>query len=78
MYRCSAKYLWKRIPNDIKTSHPGLPQLWTVGQHMWKRDYPATYAALSAVSWPDDIAEIMKALSGKIFNTCHLWSSIFW
>ncbi|CAG9769083.1 unnamed protein product [Ceutorhynchus assimilis] len=57
---CNAKFLWKRIPVSIKTSYPELGQIWTVGQHLWKSDFPATYKALNAVNWTETVDEIMK------------------
>ncbi|CAG9833784.1 unnamed protein product [Diabrotica balteata] len=57
---CNAKYLWKRIPPTVKTSTPELAHIWAVGQSMWKRDFPAIYTALNAVTWSDIVADIMK------------------
>ncbi|XP_066258591.1 COP9 signalosome complex subunit 8 [Euwallacea similis] len=57
---CNAKFLWKRIPANIKTANPELSHIWTVGQHLWKSDFPSTYKALNAVNWSDTVAEIMK------------------
>ncbi|KAF5282720.1 hypothetical protein FQR65_LT02717 [Abscondita terminalis] len=63
---CNAKYLWKRIPINVKSSNPELGNIWTVGQHMWKRDFPSIYKALNAVTWSDSVAEIMKILHEKV------------
>ncbi|KAJ8958872.1 hypothetical protein NQ318_019639 [Aromia moschata] len=57
---CNAKYLWKRIPQSVKASTPELANIWAVGQHMWKRDFPAIYKALEAVTWSDTVGPIMK------------------
>ncbi|XP_056634453.1 COP9 signalosome complex subunit 8 [Diorhabda carinulata] len=56
---CNAKFLWKRIPNSVKTSTPELANIWAVGKSMWKRDFPAIYQALN-VTWSDTVADIMK------------------
>lgn len=64
MPRCNAKYLWKRIPPDIKNATPELGHIWAVGQNMWKRDYAGIYKALNAVTWSDTVADIMKEVQG--------------
>jgi len=53
-------FLWKRIPASVKSANPELGQIWTVGQHLWKSDFPATYKALNAVTWSETVGEIMK------------------
>lgn len=63
-FSCNAKYLWKRIPQSVKGSTPELTEIWAVGQSMWKRDFPAIYKALNAVTWSDTVAEVMKQLEG--------------
>ncbi|ENN74403.1 COP9 signalosome complex subunit 8 [Dendroctonus ponderosae] len=57
---CNAKFLWKRIPASVKTAAPELGQIWAVGHHLWKSDFPATYQALNAVKWSENVAEIMQ------------------
>lgn len=80
---CNAKYLWKRIPASVKTSHPELQNVWKVGQRMWQRDFPGTYVALNE-QWSNDVAEIMQKILGKFHlklyfdlhsNTCKNSSS---
>lgn len=62
---CYAKYLWKRIPAGVKCGSAELRHVWTVGQHMWKRDWPAVHAALN-INWSEDVAEVMNALKEKV------------
>ncbi|XP_043466812.1 COP9 signalosome complex subunit 8 [Leptopilina heterotoma] len=62
---CYAKYLWKRIPDSVKSSSAELCHVWTVGQHMWKRDWPAVHAALN-VNWSEDVDEVMNALKENV------------
>jgi hypothetical protein len=64
--RCYAKYLWKRIPLNIKNSCSDVRSIWTVAQKMWQRDWPAVHIALN-VEWNKNVAEIMNALKGKLF-----------
>lgn len=62
---CQAKYLWKRIPADLKTENEELQRIWTVGQHMWQRNWPEVHAALN-IDWTIDVRDIMAALKDKI------------
>ncbi|XP_051156281.1 COP9 signalosome complex subunit 8 [Leptopilina boulardi] len=62
---CYAKYLWKRIPDNVKSNSAELCHVWTVGQHMWKRDWPAVHAALN-VNWSEDVIEVMNALKENV------------
>nr|CAD7201044.1 unnamed protein product [Timema douglasi] len=58
---CNAKYLWKRIPQNVKTSHAELGLIWKVGQKLWMRDFPGVYTSL-AVDWSENVSQIMQAL----------------
>ncbi|XP_076643558.1 COP9 signalosome subunit 8 [Halictus rubicundus] len=62
---CNAKYLWKRIPADVKTENTELKQIWVVGQCMWQRDWAAVHAALNA-EWSTDVSNIMNALKDNV------------
>lgn len=61
---CNAKYLWKRIPQTVKSTHPEIHNVWKVGQKMWQRDFPGIYEALNK-QWSNDLAEIMQKLLGE-------------
>ncbi|XP_076765328.1 COP9 signalosome subunit 8 [Xylocopa sonorina] len=62
---CNAKYLWKRIPADLKSGSAELGQIWVVGQRMWQRDWPAVHVALNA-DWSEDVSNIMAALKDNV------------
>lgn len=62
---CNAKFLWKRIPSDIKAGDEELKRIWLVAKRMWKRDWPAVHVALNT-EWSDDIKEIMVSLKCKV------------
>ncbi|XP_043256399.1 COP9 signalosome complex subunit 8 [Colletes gigas] len=62
---CNAKYLWKRIPANLKTRSTELKQIWVVGQRMWQRDWHAVHAALN-VEWSKDVSDIMAALKDNV------------
>lgn len=63
-FRCNAKFLWKRIPPDVKSSNAELERIWAVGQCMWKRDFAGVYKALSGKTWSENVAEIMQHVQG--------------
>ncbi|XP_015608883.1 COP9 signalosome complex subunit 8 [Cephus cinctus] len=62
---CNAKYLWKRIPANIKSKSTELGRIWVVGQRMWQRDWPAVHTALNA-EWSEHIFSIMNALKDSV------------
>ncbi|XP_011629734.1 COP9 signalosome complex subunit 8 [Pogonomyrmex barbatus] len=62
---CNAKYLWKRIPSDMKTANEELGRVWTVGQCMWQRNWPAVHTALN-VEWSEDVKDVMTALKDNV------------
>lgn len=57
----SAKFMWKRIPQAIKSENAELSLIWALGQKMWQRDLPATYEALRK-DWSDNVKAIMAAI----------------
>lgn len=66
-HRCNAKFLWKRIPSDIKAGDEELKRIWLVAKRMWKRDWPAVHVALNT-EWSDDIKEIMVSLKCELIS----------
>lgn len=62
---CNAKFLWQRIPADMKATHEDLKRIWIVGQRMWQRNWPAVHMALN-VEWSEDVKEIMTALKDNV------------
>ncbi|XP_076441273.1 COP9 signalosome complex subunit 8-like [Babylonia areolata] len=61
----SCKFLWKRIPNNIKQANTELGLIWEVGQCMWKRNYPGIYEALKK-DWSESVKPIMNALTENV------------
>ncbi|XP_054719758.1 COP9 signalosome complex subunit 8-like [Uloborus diversus] len=57
----NAKYLWKRIPRNIKEDNSELGKIWTVGQKLWQCD-STVYASL-AEEWPDHVKPILSAIT---------------
>ncbi|XP_041056002.1 COP9 signalosome complex subunit 8 isoform X1 [Carcharodon carcharias] len=60
--RNTARYLWKRIPQAIKTANPELGAIWSVGQRIWQRDFPGIYTVISSHQWSETIQPIMEEL----------------
>uniref|UniRef100_A0A3B3SLR9 COP9 signalosome complex subunit 8 n=1 Tax=Paramormyrops kingsleyae TaxID=1676925 RepID=A0A3B3SLR9_9TELE len=58
----NARYLWKRIPQAIKTANPELIAIWAVGQRIWQRDFPGIYSSIAAHQWSESIQPVMEAL----------------
>ncbi|XP_037297646.1 COP9 signalosome complex subunit 8 [Manduca sexta] len=63
---CNAKFLWKRIPQNITSSNPEITAIWSVGQKLWKKDLPGTYQTLAAYNWTEPVANIIRALEEKV------------
>lgn len=76
LFRCNAKFLWKRIPQNIITGNPDISAVWAVSQKLWKKDLPGTYQALAAYNWVEPIAPIIRALEGNLLFALNLISTI--
>lgn len=62
-YSTSAKFLWKRIPPEIKTANNELSIIWQVGKLMWKKNYSEIYSAInSCPAWPNHLKNIMNLI----------------
>ncbi|KAF8774116.1 COP9 signalosome complex subunit 8-like isoform X1 [Argiope bruennichi] len=62
----NAKFLWKRIRENIKEENPELGKLWTVGQKLWQCDSDV-YVAL-AEEWPEHLKPIVSAIKDVTRN----------
>ncbi|XP_050545166.1 COP9 signalosome complex subunit 8-like [Daktulosphaira vitifoliae] len=61
---CSAKFLWRRIPEHIKST-PELQKVWLIGKALWTKQY--THAnELINYKWSDDLEPIMSALKSRL------------
>nr|CAG4638100.1 EOG090X0F3A [Chydorus sphaericus] len=59
---CHAKLLWKRIPDQEKTLHPVLGQIWEVGKKLWLKERNAVFTLLRTTQWPPLIQPYMSCL----------------
>ena len=65
---CSAKFLWKRIPEQVKTECPSLSQIWDVGKAMWNSNLPEVFRLIDTYAWSEHEADVMKAVKGMNRN----------
>ncbi|XP_033102087.1 COP9 signalosome complex subunit 8-like [Anneissia japonica] len=76
----NARYLWKRIPESVRTANPDLGQIWAVGQKLWQRDYGGVYTHLNhdwSESIKDEMTELTSVIKQRMFNlVCQAYSSI--
>ena len=71
---CSAKFLWKRIPEQAKNECASLSQIWNVGKAMWNSNLPEVFRLIDTYAWSEHEADIMKAVKGiHISYTVLLW-----
>nr|ACO10810.1 COP9 signalosome complex subunit 8 [Caligus rogercresseyi] len=63
---CSAKFLWKRIPEEIKTDNAEIQKVWSVGQALWKREQPEAFKILLNTPWSDNVRELMANVTETI------------
>ncbi|XP_013783300.2 COP9 signalosome complex subunit 8-like, partial [Limulus polyphemus] len=57
----NAKFLWKRIPENVKQGNPEIGNVWAVGQKLWNRDFPGVYSCLEQ-EWPEHLVSIMNVI----------------
>ncbi|XP_065052191.1 COP9 signalosome complex subunit 8-like [Rhopilema esculentum] len=60
-----AKFLWKRLPENVKSTTPHLELLWKVGQLLWTRNFAAAHLALNQ-EWPPEINKYIQTLKEKL------------
>ncbi|CAL8091803.1 unnamed protein product [Orchesella dallaii] len=62
---CNAKFLWKRVPSNMK-QNAEIDAVWNVGKRLWTKDMPGFYEAASAFQWSAPIAPIMNQLKETV------------
>lgn len=63
-FSCSARFLWKRIPANVKTGNVELEKIHKVYTCLWNNDIAGFFNAIN-YEWSSNIAEIMFELRGK-------------
>ncbi|KAK1943434.1 COP9 signalosome complex subunit 8 [Phytophthora citrophthora] len=56
-----ARFLWKRIPNEMKQTHEELRNVWEVGKALWQRNLAAAYVAMD-YDWSPSLQGLVEAL----------------
>lgn len=59
----SARFLWKRIPANVKQNHPELIAAWKIGQCMWTYDHAGVHEALRSYSWSPAVKQLVAAIA---------------
>jgi len=62
---CSAKFLWKRVPETIKCAGE-LTRLWDIGRALWNGDIPKVFEVIGEGQWSDSVAAIVAALKDRV------------
>jgi len=67
---CSAKFLWKRIPETLK-GIPGsedseLAKIWDIGKALWTRDMPKVFKVIEEGRWSDNVSAIVAAIKDRV------------
>eukprot|EP00270_Netrium_digitus_P006415 TRINITY_DN18884_c0_g1_i1.p1 TRINITY_DN18884_c0_g1~~TRINITY_DN18884_c0_g1_i1.p1 ORF type:complete len:221 (-),score=43.85 TRINITY_DN18884_c0_g1_i1:105-767(-) len=59
----SARFAWKRMPQEVKMSNSEAAAAWEIGKGMWKRDRSAVYAAVNAFNWSPEVTPLLLAVA---------------
>jgi len=57
----NARFLWKRIPAQLKATNPDLPAIWKIAQSMLKNQYADVFRAMNAHAFND--ADLVRLLA---------------
>jgi len=61
----NARFLWRRIPKDIRNQQPEIGAAWDIGRQMWKKDYSNIYKAIKSFKG----SELHKTLIEYLLET---------
>lgn len=65
LFSCSARFLWKRIPLNIKTGNVELEKIHSVYLCLWNNDIAGFFKNIN-YEWSNNIAELMFELRGAL------------
>ena len=57
----NAKFLWKRIPSNLKTDNE-LVVIWQIGQSLWKKEFANVYFIINSQEWSEEVKELTQKL----------------
>lgn len=64
-FRINARFLWKRIPQIVKTENEHFTHLHKVYICQWQNDIGGFFTAINQ-QWPTNIVDIMNELKGNL------------
>ncbi|KUF94786.1 E3 UFM1-protein ligase 1 [Phytophthora nicotianae] len=65
-----ARFLWKRIPIEIKQMSEELRNVWEVSKALWQRNLAAAYAAMD-YDWSPSLQELVEALKTELLSLAY-------
>jgi hypothetical protein len=75
---CESKFLWKRIPQNMKSSSEELGALWGVGQTLWNKDNRSFHTAVKSFQWSTAISPVVdKIVENVRETTLRLFGSVY-
>ncbi|WIA11913.1 hypothetical protein OEZ85_011997 [Tetradesmus obliquus] len=60
-----ARFLWKRLPIDVKRDNPELDAVWRLLQYFWNQHYQGIWQALQGYQWSPQVRPFVDALVAK-------------
>jgi len=66
---CEAKFLWKRVPVNMKNASEELHAIWGVGQTLWLKDTKRFHSTVSSFQWSPTIGPIMARAVARMRET---------
>lgn len=62
----NARFLWKRIPTQVKSSKTELAAIWKVGKSLWNKNYVEFYKNLHPLGSNDTYKALAAALLDSV------------
>jgi len=62
----NAKFLWKRIPSEIKKSSQEIQVIWNIGKNLIKYELSSVYELIASYEWPQYLNNIIKYLREEV------------
>lgn len=64
-----ARFLWKRVPSEIRDADAEFAALWAIGKAMWVKDMAAAQAAMAGYNWtPPLLSGIVERMQREHLN----------
>lgn len=64
--RCSARFLWKRVPPITKNGNTELEKIWKIYNTLWNNNVESFFKNIN-YEWSTNVAELMFELKGTYF-----------